>query len=251
MRKLLKDNALATCSTLESGRLVKTINGVRKEYRYDGENLIFEMDASDSVIASYTFGPGIDNPLMMNRDDSNYYYVKDGLGSVTAITDSVGNVVQEYEYSVFGKIMDINTFGGDTITNSFTYTAREWEPEVGLYYYRARFYDAGIGRFLSEDPIGLKGGNNFYRYVFNNSVNNRDPFGLKDIALPINVEGQLKFPKDPKIQPLPDGKYDYKPYKKPFLPTLIKYTLFSPCMLFGINCPPAPPAQTSCPTIRG
>ena len=101
---------------------------------------------------------------MKIKRNSDYYFVKDGLGSVTAITDSTGSVIQEYLYSVFGKIMNINTFGGDTVENSFTYTSREWEPEVGLYYYRARFYDAGLGIFVSEDPIGFKGGLNLYAY---------------------------------------------------------------------------------------
>ena len=41
------------------------------------------------------------------------------------------------------------------------YTAREWDPEIGLYYYRARYYDPKIGRFISEDPIGFRGGVNF------------------------------------------------------------------------------------------
>ena len=62
------------------------------------------------------------------------------------------------------------------------YTAREWDPETGLYYYRARYYDPKIGRFISEDPIGLQGGDvNFYAYVDNNPVRFLDPLGLLKI----------------------------------------------------------------------
>jgi RHS repeat-associated protein len=59
-----------------------------------------------------------------------------------------------------------------------SFTGREWDPETGLYYYRARYYDPKIGRFVSEDPIGLGGGVNFYGYVANNPVRSRDPLGL-------------------------------------------------------------------------
>jgi RHS repeat-associated protein len=58
------------------------------------------------------------------------------------------------------------------------FTAREWDPETGLYYYRARYYDPKGGRFLSEDPIGFGGGVNFYAYVGNGPTNWIDPFGL-------------------------------------------------------------------------
>jgi len=156
-------------------RVSKDVNGVVTQFRYDGEDLILEMNAADSITANYTFGPGMDNPMQMHRDGKNLYYVKDGLGSVTALTDSLGNIVHEYSYSVFGEIIDES---GDVVKNPFTYTAREWEPEVNLYYYRARFYDAAIGRFISEDPIGFAGYDcNLYRYVFNSSVNYNDPEG--------------------------------------------------------------------------
>ena len=56
--------------------------------------------------------------------------------------------------------------------------AREWGQETGLYYYRARYYDPNIGRFLSEDPVRLTGGINFYTYVFNSPPNAIDPMGL-------------------------------------------------------------------------
>jgi RHS repeat-associated protein len=59
------------------------------------------------------------------------------------------------------------------------FTGREWDPETGLYYYRARYYDPKIGRFISEDPIDFEGGVNFYSYVENNPVNLVDPEGLQ------------------------------------------------------------------------
>jgi len=66
--------------------------------------------------------------------------------------------------------------------NPFQYTARESDTETGLYYYRARYYDPTAGRFLSEDPLRVRAGVNFYRYVRNNVVNRRDPSGLAPCA---------------------------------------------------------------------
>jgi RHS repeat-associated protein len=153
------------------------VNGETKKFGYDGNDLILEMNGQDSILANYTHGPaGVDDPLMMNRAGKNYYYAKDGLGSVTALTDSTGSIVHEYKYSVFGKIVEET---GVSVENPFTYTSREMDWETGLMYYRARYYDPGLGRFLSEDPIGLSGGDaNFYRYVGNNPISKTDPNGL-------------------------------------------------------------------------
>ncbi len=71
---------------------------------------------------------------------------------------------------------------GEISDNPFQYTGRE-NDGTGLYYYRARYYDADVGRFVSEDPIRFAGGDvNFYAYVGNNPVNMIDPFGLDRYA---------------------------------------------------------------------
>jgi len=68
---------------------------------------------------------------------------------------------------------------GGEVKQPYGYTGREWDKELGLYYYRARYYDPKGGRFISKDPIGFAGGDvNLYRYVSNNPVNATDPSGL-------------------------------------------------------------------------
>jgi len=79
-----------------------------------------------------------------------------------------------YTYDSFGN----TTASTGSLTNPFQYTGRQFESETGLYYYRARYYDPTTGRFLSEDPIGFKGGINHYSYVDNRPLNFTDPFGL-------------------------------------------------------------------------
>src|SRR4030095_16120572 len=73
-----------------------------------------------------------------------------------------------------------NANTGTNLTR-YTYTGREFDSDTGLYYYRARWYDPQVGRFISEDPIGLAGGINQFAYVGNNPQNGRDPSGLYEI----------------------------------------------------------------------
>ena len=102
------------------------------------------------------------------------YYEQDGIGSVSALSNSSGALASTYTYDSFGGL------GGSTgtLTNPFRYTGREFDSETGIYQYRARYYDTSIGRFISEDPIGFRGGANFYRYVFNSPTGLVDPWGL-------------------------------------------------------------------------
>jgi RHS repeat-associated protein len=73
----------------------------------------------------------------------------------------------------------INSIQNPVFTQPFTFTGTEYDAETGLYYYRARYYDASTGRFISKDPIGFAGGDtNLYRYVGNNPINWIDPMGL-------------------------------------------------------------------------
>lgn len=83
--------------------------------------------------------------------------------------------------SVPGGILRIQIPPGKRILgDQFRYTGREWDSEIGLYYYRARYYDPFSGRFITRDPLGLAAGDiNFYRYVGNNPINYVDPLGLQ------------------------------------------------------------------------
>ncbi len=149
-------------------------------YLYDGANLLQEIDNSGNVLARYTQGVYVDEPLSELRSGITSYYEEDGLGSVTSLSSSTGGIANSYTYDSFGKL----TASSGTIPNPFQYTAREFDQETGAYYYRARYYDQNVGRFISEDPIGLKGGPNFYDYVSNDPVNLIDPRGLSPRPVP-------------------------------------------------------------------
>lgn len=117
----------------------------------------------------------------MDRDGSYYYFHADGLGSVTAITDSSATPVQTYSYDSFGVPKQTTTF-----RNSFMYVGKEYDSETGLTEMGARYYDPREGRFVSKDPVAFAGGINIYTYTNNNVINKTDPSGLAtiDITLP-------------------------------------------------------------------
>ena len=77
------------------------------------------------------------------------YFHKDYLGCIRSITDENGNVIENYSYDAFGNIINRNR----TINNVYKYIAREYDSESNLYYFRARYYNPVIGRFLSKDPL--------------------------------------------------------------------------------------------------
>ena len=130
--------------------------------------------AGGNLLAHYTQGAGIDEPLALTGTGGTYFYHADGLGSITSLTDGSGQLAASYVYDSFGNL----TASTGTITNPFQYTGREFDSETGLYYYRARYYDPASGRFVSEDPVRFKGGMDFYRYVGNSPTDFIDPFGF-------------------------------------------------------------------------
>ena len=160
-------------------RIYKSSSSATSVYTYDGDNLIEETNSTGSVVARYSQGLNIDEPLVGLRSGTTSYYEADGLGSVTTLSNAAGAVSNNYTYDSFGNLVA----SSGSIVNNFRYTGREWDPETSLYYYRARYYDQAAGRFLAEDPARFGGGPNFYPYVTNNSVNRKDPRGLWQVTV--------------------------------------------------------------------
>ncbi len=132
----------------------------------------------------------------------NYYYEKNHLWSVIRITSSTGWIIDEYSYTIFGKAYRKNlnwlykpvTWTNDSpIGNTRLYTGREYDKEISLYYLRARYYDAGLWRFVSRDPIGMKDNVNLYTYVGNSPVIYKDPTGTVKIVLQETGERLLSW----------------------------------------------------------
>jgi RHS repeat-associated protein len=158
-------------------RIYKSSSSGTSIYAYDGDNLIEETNSSGAVVARYTQPQKVDEPLAMLRSGATSYYHADGLGSVTSLSNAAGALAQTYTFDSFGQL----TNSSGSLTNPFQYTAREFDTETSLYFYRHRYYDQTAGRFLSEDLLrfdGLELNPNLYWYVRNNSTNVIDPLGL-------------------------------------------------------------------------
>lgn len=109
----------------------------------------------------------------VRKGESATTYLADALGSSIALTDDTGAIQTVHTYDPFGSTF----ITGLEMTNTIGFTGRDLETD-DIYYYRARYYKPGIGRFLSEDPFGFKGGANLHSYVNNSPVNFIDPLGL-------------------------------------------------------------------------
>ncbi|MCU0916719.1 MAG: RHS repeat-associated core domain-containing protein, partial [Planctomycetes bacterium] len=103
-----------------------------------------------------------------------FYYHFDGLGSVVALSDAVGNVVQTYAYDAYGRSQST----GPATGNPYRFAGYRFDPETGLYFCRVRYYTPAIGRFLQPAPLGYADGINWYLYCANNPVMLIDPLGL-------------------------------------------------------------------------
>jgi RHS repeat-associated protein len=124
-----------------------------------------ELDGSGNRRRAYTHYPGIDQPHSVREftgtNAGRYYFAMELPGHVTGLLNASGARVNHYGYSAFGKLEHVY----ESVPNPLRYMAREWDPDAGLYYVRNRWYDPEVGRFISEDPIGLAGGINVYAYA--------------------------------------------------------------------------------------
>jgi RHS repeat-associated protein len=116
----------------------------------------------------------MDQPLAQVVSGTTTYNLADHLGSIVRTTDSLGNPTLTRQYDPWG-----NPIQGAT-TSGYAFTGREWDAETSVYYYRARYYEPRVGRFLSEDPIGSARVSR-YTYSSNTPAMGRDPSGLDTI----------------------------------------------------------------------
>jgi len=123
--------------------------------------------------ATYSNLPGLDAPLAQTRGSSTSYYATDDLGSVEGLFNGSG-VQNQDRYDPWGEPQ----VASGSVSNPLRYAGLPWNKHTGLSYMRARYYDPGLGRFISEDPLGLSAGINPYVYAANSPMNATDPTGM-------------------------------------------------------------------------
>jgi RHS repeat-associated protein len=178
-------NATLTYDPL--GRLFQVSSGASiRRLVYDGDALIAEYDAAGTMPHRYIHGnDGGDDPLVWYHNAASGWrqlLFHDHQGSIVGVTDMFGNSIAANSYDPWG-IPAPNNAG------RFGYTGQAWVPELGLWYYKTRFYSPTTGRFLQVDPIGYGGGANLYAYVGNDPGNFADPSGLARVCSTATVTG--------------------------------------------------------------
>ncbi len=152
----MPDARLTTCrlpspQASQSHQIEKIIGSNTTVYVYDGDQVIAEYDGTGGLLRKFIYGPGIDEPICMidctGESDVWYFYHLEGLGSVVALSNTSGSIVEKYTYDVFGKC-DVIGWGDDEtwdtgddydgsvspVGNPYMFTARRYDDETGLYY---------------------------------------------------------------------------------------------------------------------
>lgn len=157
-------------------RLSKTVNSTTTYYFYNQEGLVAESDASGTITTTYGYQPnsiwGTD-PLFIKQGSQFGYYINDHLGTPQRIVAANGAVLWSGVYDAFGGVV----IGVETIVSNLRFAGQYYDGETGLHYNYFRYYDVGVGRYITSDPIGLRGGLNAYAYAYDNPINYIDPTG--------------------------------------------------------------------------
>jgi RHS repeat-associated protein len=127
---------------------------------------------------------------VVGGEGKKFFYLNDHEGSALAVTDENGNKIVDRDFAPFGEKIKTNDreepYPEETEDG---FTGKDWDEDVGLYYFNARWYDSTIGRFTTEDSVADDP--NLYSYCGQNPVNNVDPTGHAAQALNIGWQSGL------------------------------------------------------------
>jgi RHS repeat-associated protein len=208
-----------------------------ERFIYDRDHIKLVFNGTNTLIRRYLHGPAIDQVLadenVVPRQVS--WALSDHQGSVRDWVNNSAVIQNHIRYDSFGRITSQSV---PTFNPRFAYTGREWDREIGLYFYRARYYDAIGGRFIGEDAIGFGGGDaNLYRYVVNSPTNLVDPMGMQVGAPPAPPPPVMPVPVPPTAPP--PGPW--------YVPLLRKVPLFIPLVIPGGLLNPRPTSNGELP----
>jgi RHS repeat-associated protein len=156
-------------------RVSQTASGTETRFLVDRAlplpQVLIEYRPSGLITASFVFGNGI---ISQSRGGVQSFYHADGLGSIRALTDASGVVLNRYVYEAFGRLLRQT----GNAQNPYQFAGQQRDSALGLDFMRARYYDANLGRFISPDPLRGSIAEPIYAYAKNDPVNRVDPSGL-------------------------------------------------------------------------
>ena len=172
------------------------------DFLYSGIQCIEERDVSNDPIRQYVWGAYVDELIQqrnINDPAVDYYPLSDLLYRTVALTNASKTIVEAYDCDAYGNTLIFedtephrDTWFTDADADhptlapkcSFIFTGRRYDADLSdatsqMYFYRARYYNGTLGRFISRDPIGYAGGMGLYQIVRGNPTTATDPVGLK------------------------------------------------------------------------
>ncbi len=169
-------------------RTSKTVNGVTTYYNTRNGVIISQSDGTNTMYFQYDMNG---TPIGFIYNGTQYFYMTNQMGDIIAITESNGNIIAQYVYDEWGKLLNVYTVNEDNAeqfevanANPLRYRGYYYDSETGYYYLQSRYYDASIYRFINADipeiaqlSKGIPAGTNLYTYCNNNPINNVDNNG--------------------------------------------------------------------------
>ena len=181
-------------------RTTKNVSGTVTNFLHDGDTEIGEYNANGAIVRRFVPGPIIDRPIAMvtctvpgnscaGTNAIKTMFHVDKIGSIVAMSNaSNGQMATNggpYLYDAYGNCIS----GGapcSTTGTPYLFTGQRFDPETGLYFYRARCYSPNLGRFCQTDPVGYAVDVNGYTYGDNSPTNNTDPSGMSQEPVTFN-----------------------------------------------------------------
>ncbi len=183
-------------------RIRKEAGGVTTVYVYSYDWRVIAEYEDGALARDLVYGDGIDDILSLERasDGSRYFYHPNALGSILALTDSLGTSAERYSYDAYGAAQLFDGAGAaisaSALENPYLFCGRRLDFEIALYQNRARYYDPVAGRFLTRDPLGSWwdrfNGGGAYTYVGGNPLSRVDPLGLETFEVENQLSGSEK-----------------------------------------------------------